>query len=72
MYGTFLFGEAPPGVCPNIVGEGLFFNSEVLRINSIIDQLLMLTSGIDATSIVLESYVSNGLKLDSEVYQTIL
>lgn len=72
MYGTFLFGEAPPGVSPDVIGEGLFFNSEVLRVGSVISTLLYLTSAVENDTLKLSSAISPEVKLESEVHETTL
>lgn len=70
MYGAFLVGESPPGVSPNVVGEALFFNSEVLRCNSRFMSLLRLNSGFTNQILINSPIESSTLKLISEIHQT--
>lgn len=72
MFGPLLIGEAPPGVCPNVVGEALFFNSEVLRCKSRFMSLVRLSSGIKTALLINSPIESSRIALVSEVHESTL
>lgn len=72
-FGTFLYGEVLPGSCPDVVGDGLFFNAEVLKIGSKISNMLYLNSQIpfaEANTILsLQSFILTSTELLSSIHE---
>jgi hypothetical protein len=72
-FGTFLYGEVLPGSCPDVIGDGLFFNTEVLRLGSKISNMLYLNSQIPfaetTTTILLQSFILTSAELFSSIHE---